>query len=126
MAEKITIRQLGEILVERLLSISNLQAVYIGKTGNLQSAEVRHASNYDGTIPLAVGKADVISKGEDYLIKLLKTKLSSKIKVDNIKEGSAGNTEANMLYASLNISYITIEELDDDNLFDNIFELTEL
>lgn len=126
MAEKITIRQLGEILVERLLSISNLQAVYIGKTGNLQSAEVRHAPNYDGTIPLAVGKADVISKGEDYLIKLLKTKLSSKIKVDNIKEGSAGNTEAKMLYASLNISYITIEELDDDNLFDNIFELTEL
>ncbi len=125
MAQKTTIERLGEKLIERLLCISNLKAVYIGKTGNLQSAEVRHSPNYDGTIPVAIGTAKVISKGEDYLIKLLKERLPQNIKVDNIKEGSAGNPEANMLYVSLDVSYKTINELDDDVLFDELFELVE-
>lgn len=125
MAQKITIEQLGEKLIERLLCISNLKSVYIGKTENIQSAEVRHSPNYDGTIPFAIGNPVVISKGEDYLIKVLKEKLPQSIAIDNSKEGSAGNPKANMLYVSLDIAYKTIDELEDDDLFDEIFELVE-
>lgn len=125
MAKKITIEQLGEKLIEGLLGIPNLKSVYIGKTWNLQNAEVRHSPNYDGTIPVAIGKAKIISEGEDYLIRILKERLPISIKIDNDKEGSAGNPNANMLYASLDIAYKTIDELDDDDLFDEIFELVE-
>lgn len=123
MAQKITIEKLGEVLIERLLSISNLKAVYIGKTGNLQSAEMRHSPNYDGTIPVAVGTAEIVNTGEDYLIRLLKERLPKSVKVDNLKEGSAGNPMANMLYISLDIAYKRIEDLYDGDLFSEPFEL---
>lgn len=121
--KQITIEQLGEKIIARLLCISNLKSVYIGKTENIRSTEVRHTPEYDGTIPLAVGEPELISKGEDYLIRLLKEKLPASIIIDNQKEGSAGNPNANMLYASLNINYETIDELNDDDLFDELFEL---
>ena len=116
-ATTLTIKELGELLKEKLSFISNLNAVYVGKTEHLESAERRHDIDYDRTIPIATGSPTIISKCEDYLIKTLRSSLNG-IKVDNMNAGSAGNSNANILYVSLDYTPKTDEELFDDDLVD--------
>ncbi len=122
--DKISIIELEQKLKQRLLLIPNLNAIYIGKTQNLDSAEYRHNENYDKTTPIAIGTPTTISKAENHLIKSLKCYFND-VEVKNINAGSAGNVDANMLYVCLNFSPKTIDELYDDELFDKPFTLKD-
>lgn len=70
--QTITIQKLLIKLEEKIRLITNLNAVYIGKTQNIESAEHRHSIDYDKTIPIALGSPLTIANGEDYLITFLK------------------------------------------------------
>lgn len=122
---KITIKELAQKLKEKLLCITNLNAVYIGKTQDMDNNQYRHGNQYDKITHIATGTPKTICKAEDYLIKTLTESFKSNIKVDNINKGSGGNNKANMIYVCLDFSPKSINELDDDDLFDKPFILID-
>ena len=125
MKEKKTITQLYDCVKDVLLRTENLNAVYIGKTYSEESAEKRHQSEYDDTQIIAVGSPKIISKAEDFFIKNLKKDLSCLVKIDNKREGSAGNPNANMLYVSWNVKYETADQLLEPDFENYYYEITD-
>ena len=117
--EKITIQELYEKVKENFSTVSNLKKLYVGKTKNSESIKQRHNDEYDTTMIIATGSPAVISKGEDYLIRHLKKDFP----VANKKEGSAGCTDANMLYIAWDIEYKDIKQLYEPEIFQEPFEL---
>lgn len=122
---KKTIVELYDYVKDILCKTENLKAVYIGKTSSEESAEKRHQDKYDNTQEIAFGLPKTISKAEDYLIKNLKKELSCIINIDNKKEGSAGNPNADILYISWVVKYDNADQLFDPDFNEEPFELID-
>ena len=85
----------------------------------------RHDNEYNKIIPIANANSETICKAEDYFIKTVTESLKGKSNVVSKNKGSGGNNKANMIYVCLDFSPKTIDELDDDNLFDKPFTLID-
>lgn len=123
MEEQATIQKVYEEVRKCFSTVSNLEALYVGKTDDTEYNENRHKKEYVNTKIIAKGTPHLISEGEDYLIKHLKNDFPCFI--DNKNEGSAGNPDANMLYIAWNINYENINQVDEPEIFDNPYELVK-
>lgn len=121
MEEQATIQQVYEEIKKCFSTVSNLKELYVGKTDDVEYNENRHKKEYSNIKIVAKGTPQLISEGEDYLIKHLEKDFPCLIK--NQKEGSAGNPKANMLYISWNIDYKDINQVDEPDLFENLYYL---
>lgn len=117
----ITIQRLYEEIKNEFLTVSNLKALYVGKTNDKESAKKRHDEEYDNYKIIAIGDSTVISKAEDFFIKKLKQDFPSFI--DNKNGGSAGDPNADLLYITWNVDYKNEHQLDEPDLLDEPYML---
>ena len=102
-----------------------LSSFYIGKAKDVDLRHLQHLDDgYYKSVEIAYSNsAEIIDKAERYLIDEFK-KEQLPIIFDNINEGGGGNTKADKLYVSLRFTIKSIDELDDvdeDNfIFDSI------
>lgn len=116
MEQSITIEKLYEELYDKLKNMSGLVNMYIGKTKDIEKRREQHKEKYGYTEEIAHGDADIIDKGEKYLIKKFQ---ESDLPCSNIGGGGEGGNDADKLYVSFNYDFSqtkNIEELFDDDL----------
>ena len=102
-----------------------LSSFYIGKTKDVVLRQIQHLDDgYYRSVEIAHSDSEnVIDEAECYLIERFKNE-QMPIAFDNINEGGSGNTKADKLYVSLRFTIKSIDELEDvdeDNfIFDSI------
>ena len=121
-------KDLFEKTKKYVLDLSNrtcLSSFYIGKAEDVDLRHLQHQDKgYHQSVEIAHSdSAEIIDMAERYLIEKFKNK-QMPIAFDNINEGGGGNTKADKLYISLRFNVETIDELEDvdeDNfIFDSI------
>ena len=118
MVQEITIEKLYDKLCTKLEKMKGLTDMYIGKAENVEERKKEHKerNEYNYTIEIAYGDAEVINDGEKFLIAKFK---KSKLPCRNVGDGGEGNNDATKLYISYNYDKSkmkTINNLEDDEL----------
>lgn len=119
---EITIKELCQLLKEKLNSCSCLTHFYIGKTDDFDQRTTEHIKEgYTSVVELAHSSPECISKAETYLIESFK----EDDKCFNKNSISSGNNLATILYVAIRIQSTNIDELDDDDMeWDASYELS--
>jgi hypothetical protein len=104
-----------------------LSSFYIGKAKDVDLRHLQHQDEgYYQSVEIAHSdSAEIIDKAERYLIERFKNE-QMPIAFDNINEGGGGNTKADKLYVSLRFTIKSIDELEDVDEDNFIFECIEL
>lgn len=122
------IEELYEKTKEFVLKLSNrtcLSSFYIGKAQDVELRQLQHQNEgYFHSVEIAHSdSAEIIDKAERYLIERFKN-VQMPIVFDNINKGGGGSTKADKMYVSLRFTIKSIDELEDvdeDNfIFDSI------
>jgi hypothetical protein len=116
MVQAIKVHELAELLVKKLESVTHLKSVSVGiESGNLEEWVM------PDKIPIASGQNEIIKKGMSTIISNINNKCGYTVRQDpNCKK------EGNILYIRLEIDTnngYSINNLDDDDLFDEPFTL---
>lgn len=122
------IEELYEKTKEFVLELSKrtcLSSFYIGKSQDVELRQLQHQDEgYFHSVEIAHSdSAEIIDKAERHLIERFKN-VQMPITFDNIYKGGGGNTKADKIYVSLRFTIKSIDELEDvdeDNfIFDSI------
>lgn len=99
--------------------MTSVTSFYIGKTDNIESAKERHKEKFDITDAIAVSDAANINNAEILVIDFFK----DDPRLDNERRGGAGNPSADILYICLKFNIKHINEIDDDAITIECYEL---
>ena len=115
-------------VIENKIAWKECVGFYIGKTENFEERRFNHTQNdgYTFCWELADGTPEKISKLENSLISYYQKNDKYKNLIDNENKGSAGNSNANILYVAFKfIGEFNINELFEDELqIDSNFPIT--
>ena len=104
-----------------------LASFYIGKAEDVDERQLKHqGEGYFHSVEIAHSDdANVIDEAERYLIDRFK-KEEMPVFFDNINDGGGGNPKADNLYVSLRLCIKTIDELEDTDEENFMFNSIEL
>jgi len=104
-----------------------LSSFYIGKTKDVVLRQIQHLDDgYYRSVEIAHSDSDnVIDEAERYLIDRFK-KEEIHVSFDNKNDGGGGNPNADKLYVSLRFDVETIDELEDIDESNFIFDSIKL
>lgn len=108
-----------EDIKNNILTMSSVTNFYIGKTDDIEGARKRHSGQYDRTDAIAVSNPENINKAEKYAIDYL----GYDSRLQNVRDGGAGNPNTDTLYICLKSDIKTIDEIDDCEAVIKCYEL---